>query len=58
MEYASLQVRVAQLEAENAALRARTPVATSVTRDAQLEERDRENAQLRERYAISINNIF
>lgn len=50
MEYANLQVRVAQLEAENAALRARTPVATSVTRDAQLEERDRENAQLRERY--------
>ncbi|KDQ21570.1 hypothetical protein BOTBODRAFT_207393 [Botryobasidium botryosum FD-172 SS1] len=51
-EFATLQARVAELEAENAALRAGSHHTTPVSRDSQLEERDRENAQLRERILV------
>jgi len=51
-EFANLQARIAELEAENAALRAGSHLSTPPTRDAQLEERDRENAQLRERILV------
>lgn len=56
-EFTDLRARVAQLEAENAALRTGGPIPTPslATRDTQVEELSRENAQLRERYCSSFS---